>query len=201
MKYSKETQNVYLAEIRAVMIKNPGISLPGIIELLAERGLVLDKDFVNRLRNKIEKRRAHAINYNAVRYSIEEIEEINLKIKRLWHIIEQDAPDRVAALRALTEERKRLEEIIMHLGGAQKDLGKISIEHTVTPELAFAIKSFQVQFGKREDIVKYEEAITSDHIADANKMVVDKKDDNPNIKQLPGGGSIDTKGPAILDRL
>src|SRR5258708_3644025 len=133
MLVSKERQDFYIAEIRIVMIKNPGISAQGICNILKDKNLTLDREYIGRLRNKIDKKRAHAININSIKYTLEEIEEIGLKIKKLWEII--DAPSfldskavKVSAMRELREERIRLEEIILHLGGTQKDLGKISIE-------------------------------------------------------------------------
>ncbi len=201
MQVSKERTNFYVAQIRKIMVQNPDISIRGICEKLEESNLKLDKNYVGKLKKKVDNSLSKVNNLNTVRYSLEEIQEINLKIKRLWEIINSPivafASDKLTAMRILREERVRLEEIILHLGDAKKDLGTLTLEHTLSPELKLAIKSLQMQFAQKPKPVVYEEAITSEQTKEIKQ---DDKPANPNIQQLPGGATIDSKGPAISER-
>ena len=90
MTYSKEQQQEHISQIRRILVIKPDSTILGIKETLAKQRtpLNLDKDYINRLVNKIRKERAKRLDYYTVNKVLAEFQdEVDELKKRLWLII------------------------------------------------------------------------------------------------------------------
>ena len=155
--YSKERQQEHISQIRRILVVKPDSSILDIKEALAKQRipLNLDKDYINKLVNRIKKERAnrldkHTINVVLARFQ-DEVEELK---KRLWLIItnpESSDKDKIAAIRELRTSSKDLFDKMFDAGIFRRKLGKINLGKTLTKEEQDLIKKvIELNYGKPE---------------------------------------------------
>ena len=134
MRLSKETQREHISQIRRILVIKPDSSIREVKEALANRTkpLNLDKDYINKLVNKIRVERTkrldgHTINVVLAKFQ-DETEELK---KRLWTIIIDHGSlekDKIAAIRELRNSSKDLFDKMFDAGIFERKLGDIGIE-------------------------------------------------------------------------
>jgi len=130
--YSKEKQQEHISQIRRILVIRPDSTILGIRDTLMkrEKPLKLDKDYINRLVNKIRKERAERLN----RYTINKVlakfqDEVEELKRRLWTIImsqETSEKDKISAIRELRNSSKDLFDKMFDAGVFKKQLGEVT---------------------------------------------------------------------------
>lgn len=134
MRYSKEKQQEHISQIRRILVIKPDSSILNIREALAKqrKSLNLDKDYINKLVNKIRKERAKRLDHYTINKILAEFQdEIGELKRRLWIIIiNPDNPDKdkIAAIRELRTSSKDLFDKMFDAGIFKRKLGELEIE-------------------------------------------------------------------------
>ena len=134
--YSKEKIQEHISQIRRILVMNPDITILRIQEKLAKskKPINLDKDYINKLTNRIRKERAkryngYTINKVLVRFQ-DEVEELK---KNLWNIINSgEDKDKISAIKELRTSSKDLFDKMFDSGIFEKKLGKLEIREEKT---------------------------------------------------------------------
>src|SRR3972149_1769275 len=133
-KYSKETTRYHLERIRALVVRNPKLTIFEIkaaLEKMPEK-YNFDKDYIHRLLRKINGDRAYRLNYYTVnewlaRYE-DEIQELK---KKLWAVTQSPAAkpgEKVLAIRELRASSSDLFDKLFDSGVFERNLGRLKIE-------------------------------------------------------------------------
>ncbi|MDD5689912.1 MAG: hypothetical protein PHQ76_06555, partial [Caldisericia bacterium] len=139
-KYSKERQQEHINQIRRVLVIKPDSSILEIKDALEKQRvpLKLDKNYINRLVNKIRKERAKRFDYYTVNKVLagfqDEIEELK---KRLWIIITDQtttATEKTMAIRELRNSDKDLFDKMFDAGIFERKLGEMEIKGELKDE-------------------------------------------------------------------
>jgi hypothetical protein len=105
------------------------------------------------------------------------------------------------AMKEIREAKKTTMDALMDSGYFSRNLGEGKMIHELNPDTQKALEDFtaclSVQVGERMKPVIYEEAIIHEQTND--KPEQPKAVGNPNIKQLPNGAVVDTKGPNVIE--
>lgn len=134
MRYTKERQQEHISQIRRILVIRPEASILDIRESLTKQRipLELDKDYINKLVNKIRKERTKRLNNYTVNVVLakfqDEVEELK---KRLWLIItnpESSEKDKIAAIRELRTSSKDLFDKMFDAGIFNRKLGELAVE-------------------------------------------------------------------------
>jgi hypothetical protein len=158
MRYSKEQQKEHISQIRRILVIKPDSSILSIQEdLKIQRNpLSLNKDYINKLVNRIRKERAKRLDYYTVNTVLanfqDEVEELK---KRLWIIItdiESSQRDKIAAIRELRTSSKDLFDKMFDAGIFSRKLGELEIGKTLTDEEQELIKkAIELDYGKKSE--------------------------------------------------
>ena len=134
MKYTKERQKEHMSQIRRILVIKPESTILEVRDTLARqiKPLKLDKDYINRIINKIRKERANRLDHYTINVVLakfqDEMEELK---RRLWIIItkgESTEKDKIAAIRELRNSSKELFDKMFDAGIFERKLGEIGIE-------------------------------------------------------------------------
>jgi len=134
MKYTKERQKEHMSQIRRILVIKPESTILEVRDTLARqiKPLKLDKDYINRIINKIRKERANRLDHYTINVVLakfqDEMEELK---RRLWIIItkgESTEKDRIAAIKELRNSSKELFDKMFDAGIFERKLGEIGIE-------------------------------------------------------------------------
>lgn len=134
MQYSKERQKEHISHIRRILVVKPDSSILQVRDLLKKQKipLSLDKDYINKLVNKIRNERAERINYYTLNKKIAEFEDkLNESDLRLWAIINSSNStniERISALREIRQNNKEMFDKMFDAGTFEKQLGKVKVE-------------------------------------------------------------------------
>ncbi len=138
--YSKERQQEYINQIRRILVIKPDSSIMEIKESLAKqrKPLNLDKDYINKLVNKIRKERAKRLDYYTVNKVLagfqDEVEELK---KRLWVIITDQmttTTEKIMAIKELRNSSKDLFDKMFDAGVFERKLGEMEIKGEIKDE-------------------------------------------------------------------
>ena len=145
--YSKEKTKQLLERIRRVLVMNPRISVLDIqsaLENSKKDPIHLDKDYINRLRNKIEEERANRYHNYTVKKVLakhqDELEEMKLRLWAIANNKESNNQERTSAIREIRNANKDIFDAMFNSGLFTKDLGKID---TGMGEVLKAIQSIE----------------------------------------------------------
>ena len=134
MKYTKERQKEHMSQIRRILVIKPESTILEVRDTLARqiKPLKLDKDYINRIINKIRKERANRLDHYTINVVLakfqDEMEELK---RRLWIIItkgESTEKDKIAAIKELRNSSKELFDKMFDAGIFERKLGEIGIE-------------------------------------------------------------------------
>jgi len=122
MRYSKERRKQHISRVRRLLVMRPDASILEIRDLLQRqvRSLKLDKDYINKLVNKIRKEKAKRMDRYTLSVKLAEFED---KLKEadlhLWTIANSSMSSNSEAITALREIRKNNSEMLdrMFLAG------------------------------------------------------------------------------------
>lgn len=157
MRITKERQREHISQIKRVLVINPDSSILDIKEALANKQknpLNLDKNYINRLVNKIRKERVkrldnYTINVVLARFQ-DEVEELK---KRLWLIITNPVSlekDKIAAIKELRTSSKDLFDKMFDAGVFKRKIGELAIGSTLSQEEQDLIdKAIRLDYGKK----------------------------------------------------
>jgi len=140
MRYTKERQKEHISQIRRLLVIKPEASIFDIKEALANqrKPLKLDKDYINKLVNKIRKERAKRLDYYTINVVLAKFQDEILELKkRLWVIItnaESSEKDKIAAIRELRTSSNDLFNKMFDSGVFTKKLGKLEIGSKLSEE-------------------------------------------------------------------
>ncbi len=133
-RYSKERQQEHISQIRRILVIKPESSIYDVQEALENQRipLKLDKDYINKLINKIRKERSKRLDYYTVNKVLAEFQDEGGELKkRLWAIItDPDATpnEKIAAARELKNISKDLIDKMFDAGIFDRKLGEIKIK-------------------------------------------------------------------------
>ena len=151
--YSKEKQQEHISQIRRILVMKPDITVLGTKELLSrqKKPLDLDKDYINKLINKIRKERAKRLDYYTVNKILAEFQdEVEELKKRLWIIIngsEVSHRDKVSAIKELRNSSKELFDKMFDAGVFARKLGELDLKKELSEEDKESIKK-AIENGK-----------------------------------------------------
>jgi len=140
MRYTKERQNEHISKIRRLLVIKPEASIKDIKETLAGQAkpLVLDKDYINKLVNKIRVEKTKRLDYYTVNKVLVEFQDEVAELKRrLWSTITNpDSTDRdkISAIRELRTSSNDLFNKMFDSGVFTKKLGKLEIGSKLSEE-------------------------------------------------------------------
>jgi len=132
--YSKEKQKEHMSQIRRILVMRPDVTILEVRELLQKqrKPLKLDKDYINRLVNKIRKERAKRMDYYTVNKVLAEFQdEIDELKRRLWMIInnpDSTYSEKITAIRELRNNSKDLFDKMFDAGVFERQIGKLKTE-------------------------------------------------------------------------
>jgi len=156
MIYSKERQQEHISQIRRILVIKPEASILDIRESLTKQRnpLNLDKDYINRLVNKIRGERAKRLdNYTVNKVLAEFQDEVEELKKRLWIIItnaESSERDKIAAIKELRNSSKDLFDKMFDAGIFKRKLGEIKIGETLSQEEKDLIaRAINLDYGEK----------------------------------------------------
>ncbi len=140
MPYSKERKQEHISQIRRVLVVKPESSILDVKESLEKQRipLKLDKDYINKLINKIRKEKAKRLDYYTINKVLAEFQdEVEELKRRLWFIImnaETSERNKIAAIRELRTSSKDLFDKMFDAGVFNRKLGKIEIGERLNSE-------------------------------------------------------------------
>jgi len=156
--YSKERQKEHISLIRRILVIKPEA---GILEVKAslskqKKPVLLDKDYINRLVNKIRKERASRLDHYTVNKVLAEFQDEVAELKKkLWLIItnpENSERDRISAIRELRNSSKDLFDKMGDAGVFTRKLGEIEIGKGLSQEEQDLIKRvISLNYGKEPE--------------------------------------------------
>jgi len=156
--YSKERQQEHISQIRRILVVKPEASILDIKESLSKQRspLDLDKDYINKLVNRIRKERAKRLDKYTINVILanfqDEVEELK---KRLWLIItnpNSSDQSKISAIRELRTSSKDLFDKMFDAGVFKRKLGEIEIGKTLSSEEQDLIKqAIELNYGTEED--------------------------------------------------
>lgn len=137
-RYSKEKEYEFRSKIRQILVKKPDSTIMQVKAILDDNGIVLDKNYINRLINKIRVERAYNINHYTFNKIIGDFaDEVAELKKKMWNIVDsKDAKyrDKIAATKEIREQASTLIDKMFDGGVFERSLGKIKNDVTITPE-------------------------------------------------------------------
>ena len=155
MTYSKEQQQEHISQIRRILVIKPESTIREIRDALAgmKNPLNLDKDYINRLVNKIRGERARRLDFYTINKILVDFQdEIAELKKRLWIIITDPASsekDKIAAIRELRTSSKELFDKMFDAGVFKRKLGELEVGKALTQEEQDLIKkAVDLDYGK-----------------------------------------------------
>lgn len=153
--YSKEKQKEHTSQIRRILVIKPDSTILGIQDTLMnkQKPLKLDKDYINRLVNKIRKERAKRLDNYTVNVVLakfqDEVEELK---RRLWIIITNQMSterDRIAAIKELRQSSKDIFDKMFDAGIFTKKLGELVMDRKFSKEEQELLnKAIKLDYGK-----------------------------------------------------
>jgi len=153
--YSKERQQEHISQIRRILVVKTDSSILDIKEALAKQRipLELDKDYINKLVNKIRKERSKRLDHHTINKVLAEFQdEIEELKKRLWVIItnpESSEKDKIAAIRELRNSSNNLFDKMFDAGIFKRKIGELEIGKTLSQKEQNLIKkAIELDYGK-----------------------------------------------------
>jgi len=138
--YSKERQQEHISQIRRILVVKTDSSILDIKESLAKQRipLELDKDYINKLVNKIRRERSKKLDHHTINKVLAEFQdEVEELKKRLWIIItnpDSTEKDKIAAIRELRTSSKDLFDKMFDAGVFKRKMGEPEIGKELTQE-------------------------------------------------------------------
>jgi len=158
MRYTKERQNEHISKIRRLLVIKPEASIKDIKETLAGQAkpLVLDKDYINKLVNKIRVEKTKRLDYYTVNKVLADFQDEVAELKRrLWSTITNpDSTDRdkISAIRELRTSSKDLFDKMFDAGVFNRKIGEITLGNKLTAEEQKLLKdAIEMDYGKFDD--------------------------------------------------
>lgn len=123
----------YISRIRRILVLKPDASVREVGEILG-----IDKDYANKLLNKIRKERAKRMDLKTVNLVLAEFEDIMSESdKKLWAIVNtenQDTKSVIFALKELRNNNVALFDKMFDAGIFERQLGKLKTEEKMNDE-------------------------------------------------------------------
>lgn len=204
--HTKEQKATYMAKVRQIMVmRGATISGRDIVAILDKNGIKVSIEYAIKLRDKILSERKHRVERKLAAVHVSDFEDTNEEIiSRCWDIIlnkDETTHNKLMAMKEIREAKKTTMDALMDSGFFSRNLGEGKMIHELNPDTQKALEDLKdclaIQFGERLKPVIYEEAIIHEQTND--KPEQPKSIENPNIKQLPNGAVVDTKGPNVIE--
>ena len=131
--YSKEKQQEHISQIRRILVMKPDATILGVQALLQKqrKPLKLDKNYINRLVNKIRKERAKRLDHYTVHKVLAEFQdEIGELKKRLWGILNNAGAtphEKISAVKELRSSSVDLFDKMFDAGVFEKKMGELRL--------------------------------------------------------------------------
>lgn len=139
-RYSREKILEHTALIRSILVQRTDTTILEIKSILAgaKNPLNLDKDYINKLVNKIRKERANRMDYRTLNVTLAKFEDEAEALKeRLWEIIRSATSKPGEKIYAIAELRKTSTELfdkMFDAGVFERKLGKLKTEDSKLTE-------------------------------------------------------------------
>lgn len=135
MSYGKEKQKEHLEMIREIMVYRPNVTIYKIKEVLEQNEVKLDKDYINKLKNKIHAERALRYNNAAVNEAIAKFDDFINTLGKKLVTIQKSSKDEWAqmeAIKLLVNNYKTLLNLQFDMGVFEKKLGELKVKTEIT---------------------------------------------------------------------
>lgn len=138
--YSSDTKKYHLERVKSVMVQHPMLAGESIRQNLAKQGLVLDRNYINALVNKIHAERAKRADTWTLNAALTAFEDAMGEVVRVgWEIASDpmaDGRDRAAGLREVREAYNLMFEKLFDAGVFERKLGTLdmAIRNTSLPD-------------------------------------------------------------------
>jgi len=144
MRFSKEKENEIKSMVRLLLVRQPNLSMLQVQDALAKQGLVFDRNYIGRVVKKIHDERSHRIDNQSLAREIAKFEDLYEALAHeLWIMILDKtlkASERNGAIRTLIDAHKSIFDKKFDAGIFEKQLGKLKVEETLSPEDEAIIK-------------------------------------------------------------
>lgn len=166
-KYREETQNEHKELIRQALAMQPRASAHKIREMISASGIVLDPDYITRLKRKILAERGFRFNQAEVNVRIAEIQDkVATAQQHMWKILlnpKTKDKDKIAAAKGIVESEVKLFQSEMDAGIFERKLGELELRHGIAldPQSKHLILNAMVNFGVLKKPVIHEQIETA----------------------------------------
>jgi hypothetical protein len=112
-KYSKEHEKEFMGKIRKILVYNQKASILTIQKVLSDNGLNLDKDYVNKILNKIRRERAFRYNQEARLEALAKLEDCNSELNEELLRIIRNPDNQMAKIAAIRQIYNQLKDFML----------------------------------------------------------------------------------------
>jgi hypothetical protein len=156
-RYSKEKEKEFIGHIRQIIVRKPDITLFKIQAVLDKNGIKLDKNYINRLTNKIRGERANRYNNAAANVAIAQFEDfVKSMDDELMKVVNnpEDQHVKVKAVKQLIEQYKDILNLQFDMGVFERQIGKVKSDITNVADILKIIHDSKNKQGNDGDADK-----------------------------------------------
>ncbi len=160
MKYSQQIQEENLSKIRRLMILVPGASVRKLQFLLMRQyEEKFDRDYINKLRNKVIKQRKYVLDRETVRDSMADLKDLRDEVVRQMGEIMmwpgQNRTEKIRASSILISTQVKYVEKIMDIENIKLDVEKFKYINAfeASGSLGLVMDFLRLQFGGKIEMV------------------------------------------------
>ena len=132
MKISNEREQYYKSQIKRILIRDPDLPVIGIISVLANMNIKLDKDYIYKLCKEIDIERTEQTDKILLKQMlIHYLERIKETDRYLWHILtskEATNAEKISAIRTLNNNFKGMIDVMLYSGVFEKKVGAVKYD-------------------------------------------------------------------------
>lgn len=152
MKKSKEQTNLYLANIRKLMVVQHDMSAPEMKQQLEKLGLRFDLKYIRRLKDKVLRERQHRADRMTLNSALATFQDVLAETSHIaWQIAlspQSSKRDRIAALKEIREAHRDVFDKLFDAGVFEKKNGTLDVNilrsRPLAPEVeAEILEAFQ----------------------------------------------------------
>jgi hypothetical protein len=168
MKYSQQAQEENLSKVRRLMATHPGASVRDLQYLLTCHEIKLDKDYINKLKNKVIKERKYILDRETVKTVMADLKDIKDEtVRQMADIAFSPVSKRPERIRAMAVMMERF---------------KYTNAFETSGKLGFVMEYLKIQFGEKIKMVFNNDVLTILPKVKATRED-DKTSERPDIQQ------------------
>ena len=154
-KYSKEHEKEFMGKIRKILVYSQKASILTIQKILNENGLNLDKDYINKILNKIRRERALRYNQEAKSTALAKLEDFDSELNEELLKIVRNPESQMTKIAAIRQVHNQLKDFMfMRLDMNAFQIEKIDQKEALGRYAAAALKALHEERVARGLILK-----------------------------------------------